>query len=285
MSRRALRTVHVDALHGWGGGQVQLLMLARGLAERGHAATLVCQPRSALEGRGAEAGLPVVTVRMRHDLDVLALLALARLFRRLSPDIVHLHSARAHTLGSLAARRAGVAVVASRRTAFPPGRSWVNRRRYTRWVDRVIAISIGAQQAVVQAGVAPPEQVTVIHSAVDCARFRPADRARARVELGLPARAAIVGCVGRIEPEKGQHVLVEAAARVVAARGDALFALCGEGAGLAALKARAAREGLGNHLRFLGQRHNFQLEGGRLVLGEVLASEHPAIHHPKCIAS
>jgi glycosyltransferase involved in cell wall biosynthesis len=292
MPAPSLRTVQVDSVRGWGGGQVQLLMLARGLAERGHAVTLVCQPRSALAQLGADAGLPVIPVRMRHDGDVFAVLALVRLLRRLAPEVVHLHSGPAHTLGSLAARGARVpVVVASRRTAFPLGRSWVNRRRYGRWVDRIVAVSTGARDAVLEAGVAPPEQVTVIHSAVDCARFRPMDRTRARFELGLPPRAAVLGCVGRIESDKGQHVLVEAAARIAAARSDALFVICGEGEQSEAMRAQVGRERLAERVRFLGRRDDVRpvlaaldvfvlpslQEGLGVALLEAMAMARPAV--------
>jgi len=252
MARRALRTVHVDTVAGWGGGQVQALMLARGLAERGHGAVLVCQPHSTLAERAAAAEIPVVPLRVRHSADPLALLALLRLFRRLAPDVVHLHTATAHTLGAPAARRARVpAVVASRRTAFPPNRSRLNRLRYTRWVDRVVAVSGGARDALLQAGV-PAGQVTVIHSAVDCRECRPADRSRARLELGLPQRVPIVGAVGRLAPDKGHHLLLEAAGRISETYRDVLFLICGDGAQAAALRRQAHDAGLGDRVHFLG---------------------------------
>ena len=291
MPGRLLRIVHVDAVRGWGGGQVQTLMLARGLAQRGHGVTVVCQPGSALEQRAVEAGLEVAPLRMRHTADLLALLALVRLFRRMAPEVVHLHSATAHTLGSIAARRARVpAIIASKRTAFACNRSRAARRRYTRWVDRVVAVSTGARDALVQAGV-PAEQVAVIHSAVDCARFRPADRGRARLELDLPARAAIVGCVGRLTHDKGHHLILEAARPIAAARPDALFLICGEGEAAAALHDQRRRAGLADRVRFLGHRDDvrpalaaldvFALpslqEGLGVALLEAMAMAKPAV--------
>lgn len=286
-----LQTVHVDAVRGWGGGQVQALALTQGLIDSGHAVTLVCQPESALAQRAAQAGVPVELVPMRHGCDALALMALARLFRRLAPHVVHLHTSTAHTLGALAARRARVpVVVAVKRTAFAPNRSVVNRWRYTRWVDRVVAVSTGARAALVEAGV-PAECVVVIHSAVDCAAMKPADRGWARRMLDLPADAAVVATVGRLSPEKGLHVLLKAAERIIAARPDARFVICGDGEAAAALREQAQQADLSWCVRFLGHRDDvrpvlaaldvFALpslqEGRGVALLEAMAMARPAV--------
>ena len=58
--------------------------------------------------------------------------------------------------------------------------------------------------------------------------------------------------VGRMVPEKGAQVLIEAAPRVIAQVPDAKFVIVGKGGFLADLKRRAAELRLGNKILFTG---------------------------------
>jgi glycosyltransferase involved in cell wall biosynthesis len=85
--------------------------------------------------------------------------------------------------------------------------------------------------------------MTVITNGVDLELFRPLPREEARRELGLPPGflAVYVGTHGMAH---GLDLVLDAA-RLPAAR-DMTFLLVGEGAEKAALKARAAAQGIGN---------------------------------------
>jgi glycosyltransferase involved in cell wall biosynthesis len=61
---------------------------------------------------------------------------------------------------------------------------------------------------------AQPQKIKIVPCGVDLQRFQPTDPARARQELGLPAEPFLITFVGRIEPQKGIEVLLEAAARL-----------------------------------------------------------------------
>jgi len=65
---------------------------------------------------------------------------------------------------------------------------------------------------------APADKIEVIPCGVDLKLFQPWPQAEARARLGLTARR-IVLLVGRIEPIKGVDVLIEAARRLIKARG------------------------------------------------------------------
>jgi len=159
--------------------------MACGTTARGHETRIACPPDSALAERAA-GRVAVEPLPWRRQLGWQSLRRMIHLLRELRPEVVHLHSAHAHSLGAIAARvvRTPV-VVASKRTDYLPRPGRLNRLRYQRWVDKVIAISEGARQAVISSGISP-EAVVTIHSSVDCARFRPArDRSAARAALGL----------------------------------------------------------------------------------------------------
>jgi mannosyltransferase len=127
---------------------------------------------------------------------------------------------------------------------------------YTRWLirrmDAVIATSEGAESFL-------ERPATVIHHGVDTERYRPsADRLAAWWEAGLPGSFGI-GAFGRIRPQKGTDLLVEAMLRILPRRPEATLVLTGLVAPQfetfkSELEARIAAAGLERRVLFLGER-------------------------------
>jgi glycosyltransferase involved in cell wall biosynthesis len=87
--------------------------------------------------------------------------------------------------------------------------------------------------------------VTVVPYGVDLRQFRPRPR-EARSEV-------VVGAVARLSKEKGLHCLLEAFAVVAGRHPQARLMLAGEGPERQRLERLAARLGLGERVRFLGE--------------------------------
>jgi glycosyltransferase involved in cell wall biosynthesis len=76
---------------------------------------------------------------------------------------------------------------------------------------------------------------------------------RLRADLGAGPLRPLWVCAGRLEPQKGQDVLLDAL-RLIEQRGlEFVAAFAGEGSTRTALEARAAELGLSRRVRFLGQ--------------------------------
>ena len=126
--------------------------------------------------------------------------------------------------------------------------------RYTRWLirrmDAVVATS--ARSA---AFLEAPAQV--VHHGIDTATFAPApDRAALRARLGLDPHALLIGCFGRIRPQKGTDLFVDAMIELLPRHGHAQAVIMGgvteKFAPFAAgLKQRIAAAGLEERLRIL----------------------------------
>jgi len=126
-----------------------------------------------------------------------------------------------------------------------------------------LATSKAARRQLLQLG-APASKVRVVYPGLDKPRFQELLLRGAatdiRDELGISRDAPLITIVGRLQPGKGQHVLLAAAPRVRArfptahflVVGDALFGL--DAAYPAQLRRLAARLGLGQAVHFLGQR-------------------------------
>ena len=126
--------------------------------------------------------------------------------------------------------------------------------------DRLICNTGTEARELVDLYGADPTRIVTIPPGVDLARFRPGDRAAARVELGLPPDAVVLAFAGRIQPLKAPDVLLHAAAALLArdpalrARLVVLVAGGPSGSGLAeptGLQQLATRLGLDDVVRFL----------------------------------
>lgn len=145
----------------------------------------------------------------RYDLDHAHVTDLCA---RLRPDVVHSHGYRADVVGARAARRLGIPVVSTAHGIT--GGGWKNRlyqsiqRRAFRRFDAVIAVSRPLAVELARRGV-PGDRIHVIPNAYPSgvARLEPGV---ARARLGVPADRVHPGWVGRLTPEKGLDVLLEA---------------------------------------------------------------------------
>lgn len=250
----ALRIAHVDAETGFSGGEVQVFLLMEGLRTQGHSNVLLCPSlsRCAFEARGR--GFPCLEVDMRNDLDLPAVLSLFRTFKRLAPDIVHLHTGRATWLGGIAARLAGIPAVTTRRMDRPVQRGLRTWLIYRHLVQGVAAISHAVADRLVSGGV-PRERIDVIHSSVDPSRFAPCrDPSEVRALLGAGPRDSVLLSLAVLAKRKGIDVLLSSLAHLRARGLQPFLWVAGDGPERAALERRAEELGVAPRVRFLGHR-------------------------------
>ena len=205
-------------------------------------------------------GFAVAEIAMRGEWDVRARWRLRRAARDFHADLVHAHTAHAHGLGLAVVGRAESPplLVVSRRVDFAVGRSWLSRRKYLSPLCRYIAISNGVRDVLVAGGVRP-ENVCVVHSGVDPARFQYGrDGAAFRAEMGCAPGDALVGNVGALTDHKGHCYLIEAAGRVLEKAPHARFCIVGKGELRPDLERRIRERGLGERFRLAGYRDDVE---------------------------
>ena len=145
--------LHVNTERSWRGGEVQTILLARGLKSRGHRCIIAGQPGSPLLDRAAGAGIQTAPIRMWGELDVGASRRIAGLLREERVDLLHYHTAHAVTLGSVATLFAGRrAAVAARRVSFPLRSRIMGRIKYRFRIDRVVAVTGAIRKQLIDQG-------------------------------------------------------------------------------------------------------------------------------------
>jgi glycosyltransferase involved in cell wall biosynthesis len=251
-----VRVLHIDTEKSWRGGEQQALYLAEGLARRGVENLCVGQPGKPYVERCAAKGLAVEPVRTRGEGDPVGIARIRKLIRSWRPDVVHMHTSHAHTLGVLAARAAGVGrTVVSRRVDFTIYRnalrlSWF---KYRFGVDRYVAISRGVRDQMVKDGI-PEERIRIVHSGIDLSRFEGVGPHDYAAEFGFAPGTRIVLDVAAFGWHKAQEVLVRATPRILAAVPGTRVVLVGDGECEARVREEARSLGLEREIVFAGFR-------------------------------
>ena len=159
--------------------------------------------------------------------DLRSFLTLVRLFRRERPTIVHTHTAKAGTVGRLAAYVARVPVIVHTFHGHVLGGRYFSRlktrfflgieRQLARATDKLVVLTHDQAREMSEGlRVAPSDRFVVIPLGLDLQPFvdvdRAAARSRLRAELGIDQDRPVVGIVGRMVPVKNHELLFDAMA-------------------------------------------------------------------------
>jgi len=206
-----------------------------------------------------EAGVPLTAVALpprAYRAERAQMLAVAR---EIGAHAIHTHGARVDVVDLPAARKAGLATVATLH-GFTGNDlkyrfyEWLECRIMRR-TDCVVAVSRPIVARLVAAGVRP-ERIKLVPNA-----WAPGDeflgREAARAALGVPAAGVRIGWVGRLTREKGADVLIEAAALL----GEEGLSILGAGRERPGLEARAGALGVTDRIAW----HGVVPRAGRLM--------------------
>ena len=138
---------------------------------------------------------------------------------------------------------------------------WGERPRIARQIleaghaaDGLIAVSGALRRDMAALGI-DPGKIRVHHTGVDLDRFRPVDRASAKVALGI--RGPLLATAGALLPRKGQDLAIAALALIP----GATLMLVGGGPDGARLERLAKASGVAGRVRFLGVQPHEALPG------------------------
>jgi len=225
-----MKILHINTEKSWRGGEAQVLLLAKGLQERGHTISLVAQPDGALKERGVKEGVRVIPLQMRGEFDIAALFHLAKIMKEEEVDLVHMHDSHAVTLGNFAARVARVPIaIASRRVNFSTRGNRFRKLKYLWGIKSIIAVSQEIKETLISDRF-PPDRIEVIHSGIDLEKFREKPpQISLYHELGLDPQRPIIGNIAHLAPHKGHLDLLQAAVEVCKIAPEVQFAIVGDG--------------------------------------------------------
>jgi glycosyltransferase involved in cell wall biosynthesis len=201
---------------------------------------------------------------VRLGSDARALGQVIREIRRFRPDIVHTHTAKAGTLGRIAATVAGVPAVVHTFHGHllhgyfspPMTRAVIAvERTLARRSTRLVAVGSAVRDDLLRAGIGKPDQYAVVPPGL--ALPPGPKRSDARAALNLPQDSLVVTLVARLTAIKRPERVLELAQATATRHPNAVFVICGEGDLLSRLREQAAP--LGDRVRFLGWRGDVEV--------------------------
>lgn len=246
-----LRVLHLDTGTAFRGGQNQLRILLHGLNPTEVTSYLVLR-KSALSAQ-----FHWDSTRILPKGGPLAhLLFLLALCRQEKIQLLHIHTAQAHSL-LLGLRLLGnkTPAIVHRRVLFAPRKGWVHHAKYSsRVVQRYIVLSHAIQDQLCTYGL-PASAMRVIPSCVETSPAIP-DRVAAKAAwcnaLSLPLSATLVGFCGHLTKEKGADTLLQAFDLLSTSSGNTHLLFAGEGALREALTTQASHLSRAARIHFLG---------------------------------
>ena len=271
-----MKILRVIARLNMGGPALHVAYLTAGLRERGYDTTLVAGSLARGEDSMAfvadELGVEVVRIdELGREIsplrDLAATIRLARLIRRERPQILHTHTAKAGTVGRVAALLAG-----SRRPPivihtfhghvlrgyFGPLRS-LFFRLLERWLasstTALVAVSPQVRDDLVALRVAPRERFVVIRLGIELDERVAAEqdgRAESRRYLGIPGDRFAVGWIGRMTAVKRTDDVLVAFKALRDSGVEACLCMVGDGPDRDQLERRAQELGVVRDTLFLG---------------------------------
>ena len=197
----------------------------RALREAGFRVSLISGPGELLEQTAQREGVEAFAIPLKRGIaplsDLVSLLRLCRLLRRLKPDIVEFSTPKAGLLGSIAAKLGGVPARVYLLRGLKLETSRAIKRRILLAAERmaascchvVLCNSHSLRAQALQLGVASAEKLVVLgdgsSNGVDLERFSPGCSDMCE-QLNIPRDAYVLGFVGRLTSDKGLPELIEA---------------------------------------------------------------------------
>ncbi len=273
-----MKIIHIITRLILGGAQENTLITCKELAARGHDVTLITGPALGPEGQLFEQtrgrGYKVIVIdRLRRAInpynDTVSYFHIKKHLRRLRPDIVHTHSAKAGILGRLAANQLKTQnsklkiIHTVHGLAFHPYQSQLLNKFYiavektaARRTDFFISVADAMTNQATAVGIGKPEQYVTAYSAIEEKDFLepiPQERKNQfRQKYGIAEKAVVLVTIARLFMLKGHDYIIESAKELPKRFENCAWLFVGSG-NLADYYKQQVRElGLADRIKFTG---------------------------------
>jgi len=185
----------------------------------------------------------------------LLIVKLARLLKKLKANVVHTHHIGPLLYGGLAAKLARTnCLIHTEHDAWhlnDPRRCSV-QKTLLRLIQPILVADAQTVAETIRRQL-NIDAIKIIPNGIDTGRFIPGNKIKAREELQLPTQIKLIGCSGRLEHVKGQHILIDALHELPS---EVHLVLAGSGTMEANLHQQVSQLKLNERVHFLGRIDN-----------------------------
>lgn len=278
----AKKILYVITQGEWGGAQRYIYDLATSAKASGYEAVVAfghdSANNNALGGKLSDQG--IATVTLKHLVrpispinDLAAIFELAKLYRRLKPDVIHLNSSKAGIIGSLASLLSRHMPHAISHKLIYTAHGWVFNEPLNPLVkkiyfglekltaafkSKIICVAESDKKLAIEKNITTENKLITIHNGMDIDEGNLLANATAKKELSLPENTIIIGTIANFYDTKGLKYFIEAINLLKTSQtGLPLLAvIIGDGELRPQLENLIANYNLKNHFWLLGQKDN-----------------------------
>jgi glycosyltransferase involved in cell wall biosynthesis len=242
-----------------GGTERLVIEIVRALAQRIESTVCCLDQPGAWADELVAMGVPVVSLSREPGFHPALAMRLARVLKERDIDIVHCHHYSPYVYGLLASvLKPTVQLVFTEHgrlsDAAPSRKRRLVNPLLSRWPGKLCAVSADLKNHMVAEGF-PARRVGVTYNGIDPGQRPTAlQRSEARASLGLTDDAFVVGTVGRLDPVKNLHLLLQTHAFLVSKHPHVNTVIVGDGPERAALEAHVQSLGVQDSIIFAGYR-------------------------------
>ena len=253
-----INVLHLSSEKSWRGGEQQIAYLIEELNRLGINNQITCRRNSAFAAYCQQQHWPFVSLPFANGVDLYTALAIKNLCQQQRIDLVHIHSAKSHSIAVLSATFGNpTPMVLSRRVDFP-----IRQNRSTQWkynhssIRKIVCVS-EAIERIVRRGIKVPDKCTTVYSGVDIHRFRP-PVGFLRKRFSLDEATLLVVNTSAIADHKDYFTFVDTAEAFQSSGLDARFIIIGDGPEQEAICQYIAQKNLENMVLMTGFINNLE---------------------------
>jgi glycosyltransferase involved in cell wall biosynthesis len=207
-----------------------------------------------LEEKGAD-----VFFLNKSKFDPRTLTSLVKLIQQQKPHVLHLHGYGASNFGRLASLLTGIPNIVHEHAVLPnqPFYQTIADKLLSPATTKALAVSEGVQDFLLHKRAINPKilETLIIGLPLTNTEVANAQSIReTRQQIGIGEQEQVVCTVGRLDTQKGQIYLLEAAAIILKTLPDTRFLIVGDGPDLAMLTEVANQKGIAKNVTFTGFR-------------------------------
>jgi glycosyltransferase involved in cell wall biosynthesis len=244
---KKLNIAHVTSATNLVYGAVHSMMtLARAQRDQGDDVQFVTFKGKPFNDELSNLGWKHTPFRVRFKIDPVAVVQMARFFRREKIDIVHTHLSTSSVNGCLAARLARIPCVATVHG--------MSGKLSFAFAEHMIGVSHGVRQHLIEQGV-KPERINAVYNGVDLPTNL-LTKVEARKKFGIDPDALVFGTVSRLTQMKGIFFSIQAFEEIQKTLPNSVYVLVGDGDQTELFKALVGELNLSEKILFLGYQSN-----------------------------
>jgi glycosyltransferase involved in cell wall biosynthesis len=247
--------LHTEWSQGWGGQEMRIVAESAAFRHKGYNMMIACHPDSEIYKEAQAAGVPTIPLRIRHGMDLSALIRFVGILRLNCVNLVHTHSSPDAWVCGMAASLTRVPVVRSRHLSTPISPGYPSYFLYMKLANRVITSGQTIKDVMVQHNRMLPERIVSIPAGIEVSRFLPGtDPTPVRREFRLRADDFVIGIVAVLRSWKGHQYLIEAVHTLVERGFPAKLLIVGTGPQERNIRKKIQRLKVEGHVLLTGYR-------------------------------